>query len=137
MVVSKAAHTVGTLDRPAKQDLGNRARFAVAVDQDAENPTRGQRVDENAIVEDRNTVEDPARGAEGTVSRPDLQLPTTLREAIDLHVIAVRNIRCTVRTNRNVIAESAGRRQRIACLERPGLQIESVQSGGRLRRSVV
>src|SRR5260370_25969131 len=78
-VPSKSTHAVGALDRPAEHDFGNRAGLSIVVDKNAENSTRVQSVDEDAVVEDGNTVKYAASGAKCAVARPDLQAPTNER----------------------------------------------------------
>src|ERR1700722_15638112 len=98
-------HPVGMIDGPADHHLGNRTGFSVAVDWNVESLARDQGVDVDPIVQDGNPVEDPTLGTERTVARPHCESPASALQAIDLHVVAVRDVGCAVRSDRNVVAE--------------------------------
>src|ERR1700722_8875351 len=136
-VPAKAAHTIRTIDWPAEQYLGNRAGFTVAVDQNAEDSAGIQGIDDNAPVENGNTVENSASGTERPAAGPDLQPSGARREANDLHVVAVGGVSRTIRSDCNVIAKGVRRRHHIASFERPGVEIVGMQGGGRRPGAVV
>src|ERR1700722_4912216 len=136
-VPAKAAHTIRTIDWPAEQHLGNRAGFSVAVDQNAEDSARIQGVDENAPVENGDTVENSTSGTERPAAGPDLQPSGAGREANDLHVVAVGGVSRAVRSDCNVITKGVRRRHHIASFERPGVEIVCMQGGGRRPGAVV